>query len=443
MSKYTKEDIYRIVEEENVEFIRLQFTDIFGTLKNVAITASNLEKALNNQCMFDGSSIEGFVRIEQSDMYLYPDLDTFTIFPWRPQQGKVARIICDVYDAKGEPFAGDPRYILRRQVERAKKMGYTFNVGPECEFFLFNQDENGQPTTITHETASYFDLGPVDMGENARRDMVLTLEDMGYEIEASHHEVSPAQHEIDFNYDEALSSADNIMTFKLAIKTIAKKHGLFASFMPKPRNDAYGSGMHINMSLSRDGKNVFFDPDDEYQLSQEAYYFMGGVMEHIKGMTLITNPLINSYKRILGGDEAPAYIAWSTMNRSPLIRIPSSQGDSRRVELRSPDPSGNPYLVLALCLAAGLDGLENHTLPPKAVDRNIYEMTDEEKEELGIESLPLSMDLALEEMKKDPFVKEVLGDHIFNKYVEAKESEWNRYRSFVTEWEVKEYLYKI
>ena len=348
MSRYTKEDIFRIVEEEDVEFIRLQFTDIFGTLKNVAITSSQLEKALNNKCMFDGSSIEGFVRIEESDMYLYPDLDTFTIFPWRPQQGKVARIICDIYCADKTPFTGDSRYILKRQIEEAKNLGYTFNVGPECEFFLFHQDENGQPTTLSHEKAGYFDLGPVDLGENARRDMVLTLEDMGYEIEASHHEVAPAQHEIDFKYDEALQTADNIMTFKLAVKTIAKRHGLFASFMPKPKYGINGSGMHINMSLSKDGHNIFHDPDGKMGLSKEAYYFIGGIMKHMKGVTLIMNPLVNSYKRLVPGYEAPCYIAWSATNRSPLIRIPASRGEETRVELRSPDPAANPYLALAV-----------------------------------------------------------------------------------------------
>ena len=303
MSKYTRQDIIRMVKEEDVEFIRLQFTDMFGTLKNVAVTSSQLEKALNNECMFDGSSIEGFVRMEESDMYLYPDLDTFVIFPWRPQQGKVARIICDIYRTDRTPFLGDTRYILKKMIAKAADMGYRFDVGPECEFFLFHTDENGQPTTITHEKAGYFDLGPVDLGENARRDMVLTLEDMGYEIEASHHEVAPAQHEIDFKYDEALVTADHIMTFKLAVKTIAKRHGLFASFMPKPRDGVNGSGMHVNMSLSKDGKNIFEEPADPLGLSKEAYYFIGGIMKHIKGMALITNPLVNSYKRLVPGFE--------------------------------------------------------------------------------------------------------------------------------------------
>ena len=443
MSKYTKQDIIRMVDEEDVEFIRLQFTDMFGTLKNVAITASQLEKALDNLCMFDGSSIEGFVRIEESDMYLYPDLDTFVVFPWRPQQGKVARIICDVYTADKKPFEGDPRYVLKKAVADAKEMGYRFDVGPECEFFLFDQDEDGQPTTISTERAGYFDLGPVDLGENARRDMVLTLEDMGFEIEASHHEVAPAQHEIDFRYDEALQTADNIMTFKLAVKTIAKRHGLFASFMPKPRQGINGSGMHVNMSLSRDGKNIFEDPDGELGLSKEAYWFIGGIMKHMKGLTVMTNPLVNSYKRLVPGYEAPIHIAWSVTNRSPLIRIPSTRGAGTRVELRSPDPSANPYLVLAGCLEAGLDGIRNQIEPPAAVWENVFEMQSSEKKERGIELLPVDLGAALDEFKKDAYLQEVFGSHISGKYVEAKEAEWAEYRTQVTDWEIEKYLYKI
>lgn len=443
MSKYTKKDIIRLVEEEDVEFIRLQFTDMFGTMKNVAITSNQLEKALENECMFDGSSIEGFVRIEESDMYLYPDLDTFAIFPWRPQQGKVARIICDVYRPDGKPFAGDPRYVLHRVVEEAKEMGYTLNVGPECEFFLFHTDDDGQPTTIFHEKAGYFDLGPIDLGENARRDMVLTLEDMGFEIEASHHEAAPAQHEIDFKYDEAIATADNIMTFKLAVKTIAKRHGLFASFMPKPKYGINGSGMHINMSLEKDGKNIFFDENDQMQLSKEAYYFIGGIMEHVKGMTAITNPLVNSYKRLVPGYEAPIYIAWSATNRSPLIRIPAARGEGTRVELRCPDPSANPYLALAVCLAAGLDGIRKQIMPPAAVVKNVYEMRLDEKKAEGIEALPATLSEAVDELEKDEYILEVLGDHISRNYIAAKRTEWAEYTSQVTDWEIEQYLYKI
>ena len=443
MGRYSKEDIFRMVEEDDVEFIRLQFTDIFGVLKNVAITSSQLAKALDNKCMFDGSSVEGFVRIEESDMYLYPDYDTFEIFPWRPQQGKVARLICDVYTPDGKPFMGDSRNVLKKVIKEAADMGYLFEVGPECEFFLFHTDDNGQPTTLSHERAGYFDLGPTDLGENVRRDMVLTLEDMGFEIEASHHEVAPAQHEIDFRYDEALKTADNIMTFKLAVKTIAKRHGLFASFMPKPRQGINGSGMHVNMSLSRDGKNIFEDPDGELGLSKEAYWFIGGIMKHMKGLTVMTNPLVNSYKRLVPGYEAPIHIAWSVTNRSPLIRIPSTRGAGTRVELRSPDPSANPYLVLAGCLEAGLDGIRNQIEPPAAVWENVFEMQSSEKKERGIELLPVDLGAALDEFKKDAYLQEVFGSHISGKYVEAKEAEWAEYRTQVTDWEIEKYLYKI
>ncbi len=443
MSKYTKQDIIRLVEEEDVEFIRLQFTDMFGTFKNVAITKSQLGKALDNQCMFDGSSIEGFVRIEESDMYLYPDLDTFAIFPWRPQQGKVARIICDIYRPDGQPFEGDPRYILKKTLAEAKAMGYQFDVGPECEFFLFHTDEEGRPTTTTHERAGYFDLGPVDLGENARRDMVLALEEMGFEIETSHHEVAPAQHEIDFRYGEGLAAADNIMTFKLAVRTIAKRFGLFASFMPKPKHGVNGSGMHINMSVSKEGRNIFSEPSDEWGLSQEAYYFMGGLMEHMRGMAAITNPLVNSYKRLVPGYEAPMYIAWSATNRSPLIRIPASRGASTRIELRCPDPAANPYLALAVCLAAGLDGIRRKIQPPAPINSNIFEMRKSEKLALHIAALPADLYEAVKEMEKDALVCQVLGSHISERYAKAKKAEWRAYQEQVTEWEISNYLYKI
>ncbi|MDO4313567.1 MAG: type I glutamate--ammonia ligase [Eubacteriales bacterium] len=442
MNNYTREDILRMVEEEDVGFIRLQFTDIFGTMKNVAITTSQLKKALDNQCMFDGSSIEGFARIEQSDMYLYPDLNTFEIFPWRPQQGKVARLICDIHRPDGRAFESDPRYILKKVVADAKAEGYEFDVGPECEFFLFETDENGLPTTNTHENASYFDLGPLDFGENARRDMVLTLEDMGFEIEASHHEASPAQHEIVFKYDEALTTADNIMTFKMVVKTIAKRHGLHATFMPKPKFGANGSGMHLNMTLHRDGVNVFTDTFDEKGLSKEAYYFIGGIMKHMKAITFITNPTVNSYKRLIPGYEAPVYIAWSEINRTPLIRIPAG-GSESRVELRSPDPSANPYLALAVCLAAGMDGIRNEILPPESVDTNIYKLSPKEREQMGIESLPGSLLEAAREFEKDSFIQEVLGKDLAEKYIAAKKEEYRQYRAQITDWEIQKYLHVI
>lgn len=442
MRNYTRKDILRLVEEEDVGFIRLQFTDIYGTLKNVAITTGQLERALNNECMFDGSSIEGFSRIEESDMYLRPDLNTFTIFPWRPQQGKVARFICDIYRPDGTAYESDPRQVLENVIRETEEMGYQFVVGPEFEFFLFHQDDDGTPTTTTHEKAGYFDLGPLDLGENARRDMVLTLEDMGIEIEASHHEMAPAQHEIDLKYEEALETADNMVTFRMVVKTIAKRHGLHATFMPKPKYGINGSGMHLNMSLSRDGENIFSDENDEHGLSQEAYYFIGGLMKHIKAITFITNPLVNSYKRLVPGYEAPTYIAWSANNRTPLIRIPESRRSGKRIELRSPDASANPYLALAVCLAAGMEGIREKILPPKEISQNIFELNEEEKKALGIECLPGSLMEAVEEFEKDAFIQKVLGEELSQKFIKAKKAEYDRYRSQVSEWEMNEYLQK-
>ena len=443
MGRYTKQDVIDLVRENDVEFIRLQFSDLFGTMKNVAITARQLEKALDNKCTFDGSSVDGFVRIEESDMYLYPDLDSFAIFPWNAGGNRVARLICDVYGQDGLPFAGDPRNVLKRVMVECQKMGYKFNVGPECEFFLFHTDEEGCPTTVSHEKAGYFDVAPLDLGESARRDMILNLEDMGFEIEASHHEVAPAQHEIDFKYDNALRTADNILTFKFIVKYIAKRHGLYASFMPKPKYGINGSGMHVNMSLAKDGKNIFADPEGEMGLSKEAFWFIGGIIKHMKGMTVITNPLVNSYKRLVPGYEAPIYIAWSATNRSPLIRIPAARGVGTRVELRCPDPAANPYLVLAACLEAGLDGIRNQITPPDAVTENVFEMRLSQKAKLGIESLPGDLEQAVEELEKDDYIKNVLGEHITEKYIEAKKAEWADYRAQVTEWEIEKYLYKI
>lgn len=444
MSKYSKADIIRMVEEEDVEFIRLQFTDIFGMLKNVAITSSQLEKALNNKCMFDGSAIEGFVRIQESDMYLYPDLDTFVVFPWRPQQGKVARLVCDVHHPDGRPFEGDPRFVLKKVIREAAEMGYSFQVGPECEFFLFHTDEEGKPTTETHERAGYFDVGPIDLAENVRRDIVLNLEDMGFGIEASHHEIAPAQHEIDFQYADGLTMADNIMTFKMAVKTIAKRHGLHATFMPKPKAGVNGSGMHINMSLAdADGRNAFLDETDELGLSRIAYHFMSGILKHMMAITVLTNPLVNSYKRLVPGYDAPVYISWSSCaNRSALIRIPSSRGNSTRIELRCPDSAVNPYLALAACLAAGLDGIRQRLEPPASIDDNIFAMSEDEMKARNIRQLPETLGEALEAFAEDSFVRQVLGEHIFKKYLQAKAAEWKKFRAEVTDWEIEEYLYK-
>lgn len=444
MPNYQREDILRIIKEQDIKFIRLQFTDIFGVLKNVAITSEQVEKALDNKCMFDGSSIEGFVRIEESDMYLRPDPNTFVVFPWRPHNGKVARLICDVYDSNNDkPFEGDPRFVLKRALQRASNMGYdTFNVGAECEFFLFLTDSEGKPTTKTHDNAGYFDLGPIDLGEDARRDMCLAMEEMGFEIEASHHEVAPGQHEIDFKYSDALNMADDVMTFKLVVKTIAQKHGLHATFMPKPVFGIAGSGMHINTSLFRNGKNMFYDENGRVELSQEAFWFIGGIMKHIEQMTAITNPTVNSYKRLVPGYEAPLYIAWSAKNRSPLIRLPAARGLSTRLELRCPDPSCNPYLALASILHAGLDGIENRIDPPMPVDRNIYEMSDDQRRREGIGSLPESLEKAIELLEKSSFMKGVLGDHIFEKFIMAKKEEWYTYSKRISQWELDQYLVK-
>ena len=438
---YTKEDIIRMVREEDVKFIRMQFTDIFGQLKNVAITASQIEKAVNNQIMLDGSSIEGFVRINESDQRLYPDLNSFVVFPWHPEHGKVARLICDVYNPDGTPFVGDPRGVLRRVLKKAVDMGYDeFNVGPEAEFFLFQTDEEGKPTTRTNDEAGYFDLGPLDHGEPIRREMCLALEKMGYEIEASHHENARGQHEIDFKYAPALECADKIMTFKLAVKVIAQKNHMHATFMPKPIFGIAGSGMHTNMSLFRNGKNIFFDESDERQLSREAYSFIAGLLYHMKGMAAITNPLVNSYKRLVPGYEAPCYMAWSASNRSALIRIPTARGQSTRVELRCPDPSCNPYLALAVCLAAGLDGIEKGMVPPAEITENIYSMTPATRKRRGIDALPGSLEEALHHLKKDKLILSTLGEHVATQYIAGKEAEWNEYRTRVSSWELDKYM---
>ncbi|OIQ12976.1 type I glutamate--ammonia ligase [Neomoorella thermoacetica] len=435
----TKEDVLQMVEEMNVRFIRLQFTDIFGVLKNVAITPAELEKALDGELMFDGSSIHGFVRIEESDMYLRPDPSTFAIFPWRPMDGAVARLICDVYNPDGTPFAGCPRGVLKRVLAEAEAMGYTMYAGPEAEFFLFHTDGQ-KPTLVTHDQAGYFDLSPVDLGEDARRDMVLSLEAMGFEVEASHHEVAPGQHEIDFKYDNALATADKIATFKFVVRTIAQRHGLHATFMPKPVAGINGSGMHTHQSLFKEGQNAFYEPDDPLQLSKVAYYYIGGLMHHARALAAITNPTVNSYKRLVPGFEAPVYIAWSPRNRSPLIRVPAKRGASTRIELRNPDPSCNPYLALAVMLKAGLDGIKKQIQPPAPTERNIYEMTPAERRDLGIGSLPGDLKDALAELSRDEVIREALGDHIYQHFVEAKEKEWEQYRIQVHQWEIDHYL---
>ncbi len=440
---YGNEDIIRMVEEQNVKFIRLQFTDIFGVLKNIAIPADQLSKALEGEIQFDGSSIEGFVRIEESDMNLRPDLDTFVTFPWRPKEGAVARMICDVYNPDGTPFAGCPRGRLKSVIAEAEEMGFFMNAGPEAEFFLFHTDEEGLPTLKTHDRAGYFDMTPADLGENARRDMVLTLSDMGFEVEASHHEVAAGQHEIDFKYNDALTTADSLATFRLVVRTVAQRHGLHASFMPKPIFGINGSGMHTHQSLFRGEENAFYDPKAPYELSETALNYIAGIIEHVKAFTAITNPTVNSFKRLVPGYEAPVYVAWSQRNRSPLIRIPARRGLGTRVEVRSPDPSCNPYLALAVMLKAGLDGIQRKLTPPEPVERNIYEMTEEERKNRNIDSLPGNLFDALQELEQDPVMIAAIGDHIWERFQEAKILEWDSFRTAVHPWEVNKYLAKF
>ena len=441
MAKYTKEQIFQMAKDENVKYIRLMFTDLMGMIKNVEIPVAQLEKALDNKCMFDGSSIEGFVRIEESDMNLYPDLDTWTIFPWTAEKGKVGALICDIYLPTGVPFAGDPRNNLRRVLKEMKDMGYdNFNLGPEPEFFLFKLNEKGEPTLELNDNGGYFDFAPTDMGENCRRDIVLELEEMGFEVEASHHEVAPGQHEIDFKYADALTACDQIQTFKLTVKTIARKHGLHATFMPKPMFGISGSGMHCNVSLFKNGKNAFYDEKDELGLSQDARYFIAGVLKHVQDFTAITNPLVNSYKRLVPGYEAPCYVAWSAQNRSPLIRIPAARGMSTRIEVRSVDPAANPYLAMAVILKAGLDGIKNKLEAPAPVDQNIYVMTSEERKAHNIESLPVTLFDAVENLKSSAVIKDALGEHLFERFIEAKEIEYDQFRLQVHPWEREQYI---
>ena len=438
---YTADEIIKHAQEENVRFLRLMFTDIMGTIKNVEVPISQLKKVLDNKMMFDGSSIEGFVRIEESDMYLYPDLSTWLIFPWENQHGKVARLICDIYNPDGTPFAGDPRGNLKRILKSMNDLGFTsFNLGPEPEFFLFKLDEEGEITTDLNDKGGYFDFSPMDLGENCRRDIVLELEKMGFEVEASHHETAPGQHEIDFKYADVIEACDNIQTFKLVVKTIARKHGLHATFMAKPLYGIAGSGMHCNMSLFKGKENAFFDEEGDRQLSKTAYQFMAGLLDHARAFTAVCNPTVNSYKRLVPGFEAPVYVAWSGHNRSPLIRIPDARGLSTRLELRSVDPTANPYLAMAVLLEAGLDGIRRELTPPPAVDRNIYVMTEEEREAAQIYDLPSTIHNAIKALRKDPVMIDALGQHIYGNFNEAKRMEWAAYRQTVSEWEREQYL---
>ncbi len=440
MDQSKRETIISRVRDEQVRFIRLQFTDIFGQMKNVAVTASQIEKVLDNQITIDGSSIEGFVRIEESDMRLFPDLDSFVLLPWEEDGIRVGRFICDVHNHDGSPFLGDPRYVLKRALKKAEDMGYTFNVGPELEFFLFHLDEKGRPTTHTGDEAGYFDLGPLDRGETARQEICLALEKMGFEIETSHHELAAGQHEIDFKYAGALETADRIMTFKLAVKTLAQRHCLHATFMPKPIYGIAGSGMHTNMSLCKNGENAFCDPKGRLELSGDAYSFIAGLLAHVQGMAAITNPLVNSYKRLVPGFEAPCYLSWSVTNRSVLIRVPAARGQRTRLELRSPDPACNPYLTLALCLTAGLDGIARGLKPPEEIQENIFTMTPQKREQLKIKGLPPSLKDAIGFMQQDQLVLDTLGEHVATHFIRGKQKEWAEYATRVSSWEVDKYL---
>lgn len=438
----TRDEIMKIIKEKNVNFFRLQFVDIFGAMKNIAMPRSQIEKALDGKIMFDGSSIEGFVRINESDMYLKPDYDTFVVLPWREKDGNnAARIICDVYKPDGTPFVGCPRNNLKRVLAAAKAMGYTMNVGTECEFFLFRRDEEGLPTTVTDDVTGYFDIEPDDAGIDCRRKIIQTLEAMGFEIEASHHEVAEGQHEINFKYADALTAADNTVTFKWVVRSIAADFGLHATFMPKPVFGINGSGMHTNQSLfNLDGTNAFFDEQGPLQLSEVAYKYIAGIMKNAQGFCAITNPLVNSYKRLVAGYEAPVYVAWSASNRSALVRIPASRGMGTRTEVRCPDPTCNPYLAFAMMLNSGLDGIKNNLPVPDSVNVDIFEMTPDEKEEAGIASLPANLYEAIQKLKGNPIAVESLGPHILEKYIEGKEKEWDAFRIAVTDWELDRYL---
>ncbi len=441
---YSAEDIKALIKEHDVRFIRLQFVDINGQVKNMAIPSEHIDKALNNEMMLDGSSIKGFRSIETSDMYFYPDKNTFTILPWRSKgEGTVARLICDIHNSDGSPFEGCPRCNLKRVMKRAADVGFTMNVGPEAEFFLFEKSDDGVARPKKHDNAGYYDVGPDDLGEDVRGDIVATLKKMGFDIEASDHEVAASQHEVDFKYADILTTADNVATFKIAVKAVAAKYGLFATFMPKPVFGINGSGMHCNVSLFKNGKNAFFDPKSPYELSKESLYSIGGLLKHIKSITAITNPTVNSYKRLVPGYEAPVYLAWSLANRSALLRVPAKRGNATRVELRSPDPSCNPYLAFAAILEACIDGIENKIEPPTPVESNIYQLTSKERKKQKIDSLPGSLSEALDYMTKANVGQKALGEHIYNEFLSAKQKEWDSFRIYVSQWELDKYLEKV
>lgn len=444
MTTTTKQDILKDTKDNNIRFLRLMFTDILGTVKNVEVPVSQIEKVLNNEMMFDGSSIEGFVRVSESDMYLIPDLNTWLVFPWEvntTKPSKIARLICDVYNSDGTVFSGDPRGNLKRLIKEANERGFTsFNLGPEPEFFLMKFNEDGSVSDTLNDHGGYFDLAPTDLAENCRRDIVLELQELGFEIEASHHEGAPGQHEIDWQYANAVEACDNIQTFKLIVKTVARKHNLHATFMPKPMEGIHGSGMHMNISLFKGNQNAFVSPNDETELSQTAHQFMAGLIKHAKAYTAVTNPLVNSYKRLSSGFEAPNAIAWSKQNRTPMLRVPNSHGNSKRLEVRSVDPSANPYLALSVLLKAGLDGIDNELSVPEPKTQNMYELSRHEMHVEGIDILPTNLKEAITEMKKSQVIQDALGKHIFKNFVDLKTHEWEDFSNAVTDWEKNKYL---
>ena len=443
MSKtITAEDIKKSVKDNDVRFLRLAFTDINGTSKAVEVPTSQLDKVLTNDIRFDGSSIDGFVRLEESDMVLYPDFSTWAVLPWGDEKGgKIGRLVCSVHKTNGEPFEGDPRNNLKRVLKEMKEMGFTdFDIGFEAEFHLFKLGEDGNWTTEVPDHASYFDMTSDDAGARCRRDIVETLESIGVEVEAAHHEVGDGQQEIDFRFDDALTTADRVQTFKMVVREVARKHGLYATFMAKPIEGQAGNGMHTNMSLFKDGKNVFYDKDGEFHLSDTALYFLNGILEHARAITAIGNPTVNSYKRLIPGFEAPVYISWASKNRSPLVRIPDAEEINTRLEMRSADPTANPYLLLAACLTAGLNGIKEAKKPMAPITSNVFEMSEEERAKRGIKPLPSTLHNAVKAFKADPLIQEALGEHLTQSFIDSKNLEWSKYTQSVSDWERDRYM---
>ena len=443
MSKtITAEDIKKNVKDNDVRFLRLAFTDINGTSKAVEVPTSQLDKVLTNDIRFDGSSIDGFVRLEESDMVLYPDFSTWAVLPWGDEKGgKIGRLVCSVHKTNGEPFEGDPRNNLKRILKEMKEMGFTdFDIGFEAEFHLFKLGEDGNWTTEVPDHASYFDMTSDDAGARCRRDIVETLESIGFEVEAAHHEVGDGQQEIDFRFDDALTTADRVQTFKMVVREVARKHGLYATFMAKPVEGQAGNGMHTNMSLFKDGKNVFYDKDGEFHLSDTALYFLNGILEHARAITAIGNPTVNSYKRLIPGFEAPVYISWASKNRSPLVRIPDAEEINTRLEMRSADPTANPYLLLAACLTAGLNGIKEAKKPMAPITSNVFEMSEEERAKRGIKPLPSTLHNAVKAFKADPLIQEALGEHLTQSFIDSKNLEWSKYTQSVSDWERDRYM---